>query len=208
MPNLFKKLKQPFPTEKVSFRVGAMTKTKDKAIALAYIDARDVMDRLDDVVGEGNWQAKYPFEGCCELSIYVNDSWVTKANCAGETKVEGEKGQASDAFKRAAVLWGIGRYLYECPNNWYEVDQYKKFTKDALKKIKSDFSAFTMVTFIDKDELKEHSSNIHAALVSDDLDIASGVWHDLTEIEQSVMWKAGHYFTEETKTIIRSFKPE
>ena len=105
-----------------------MTKDKSKGLALAYIDARDVMDRLDFVVGPLNWQAKYPFLGCCELSLLIGGQWVTKANGAGEPDFEGAKGQYSDAFKRAGVMWGIGRYLYGLSNIWLEIDRYKKFT--------------------------------------------------------------------------------
>ena len=32
--------------------------------------------------------------------------------------MEAEKGRISDAFKRAAVHWGVGRYLYNLPNVW------------------------------------------------------------------------------------------
>ena len=120
---------RPFPVERIHWRVGATTKDKSKGIALPYIDARDVMGRLDDVVGFENWQCRYPFAGCCEIGIYsyvANDGWVWKANGAGETNVEGEKGQYSDAFKRAAVMWGIGRYLYALPNVWTELDEYKR----------------------------------------------------------------------------------
>jgi hypothetical protein len=130
MPELTEKqlmdaLKAPFPTKVLSWRVGAMNKEKTKAIALAYIDARDVMKRLDDVCGL-NWQDRYPFDGCCEIGLKVGGEWVWRANGAGETDIEGEKGKFSDAFKRAAVLWGIGRYLYYLPNVWVEIDEYKK----------------------------------------------------------------------------------
>jgi hypothetical protein len=124
-----KELFEKFPEKKIHWRVGACTKDKKKGIALAYIDARDVMDRLDRVLKPNNWQVKYPFAGCCEISIKIGDEWVTKSNGAGETNVEGQKGQYSDAFKRAGVLWGIGRYLYDLPNNWHELDQYKRFVK-------------------------------------------------------------------------------
>lgn len=117
-------LTRPFPVKNIKWRVGSTTQDKSKGMALAYVDARDVMQRLDQVIGPAFWQATYPKEGCCELSIRVADAcgndcgFVTKSNCAGETDVEGEKGQASDAFKRAAVLWGIGRYLYYLPQTW------------------------------------------------------------------------------------------
>ena len=113
-----KDLKKPFSAISISWRVGATNGDKSKGIALAYIDARDVMMRLDDVCGAENWQCRYPFAGCCEVGIKIGDEWIWKANGAGETHVEALKGQFSDAFKRAAVLWGIGQYLYDLPNSW------------------------------------------------------------------------------------------
>jgi len=134
-----KKLFDPFPPSQVSWRVGATNKDKTKGIALAYIDARDVMDRLDDVCGPENWQVEYPFPGCCKIGIlsktkYVDGEWIWKSNGAGETKVEGEKGQYSDAFKRAAVLWGIGRYLYDLDSPWVELEN-NRIKKSELPKL-------------------------------------------------------------------------
>lgn len=114
-------LTRPFDLRKVKWRVGSRSKDKSKGMVLAYVDARDVMQRLDSVLGCANWQATYPMQGCCELSIRIDGEWVTKANFAGETQVEAEKGQASDAFKRAAVLWGIGRYLYYLDSIWVDL---------------------------------------------------------------------------------------
>lgn len=123
-------LKAPFDASKVSWRVGNTNAKKlgckpwqaTEGSALAYIDARDVMQRLDEVVGMNNWQCKYPFAGCCELSIRIDGEWITKSNSAGETQVEAEKGQASDAFKRAAVLFGVGQYLYDLPFIWINLN--------------------------------------------------------------------------------------
>jgi hypothetical protein len=117
----FDELRAPFPIEKISWRVGATNGDKTQGIALAYIDARDVMERLDDVCGIGNWQSEYPYKGCCRIGIKIDGEWVWKTNGAGETQVEADKGQYSDAFKRAGVLWGIGRYLYDTPNTWVEL---------------------------------------------------------------------------------------
>lgn len=110
-------LKEPFDAKAIRWRVGATTKDNSKGIALAYIDARDVMNRFDQVVGS-LWQCRYPGEGLCEIGLKIDGEWIWRANGAGETAVEGEKGQYSDAFKRAAVLWGVGRYLYYLPNSW------------------------------------------------------------------------------------------
>ena len=114
------KLKQPFDPSVIHWRVGSTSKDKKNGLALAYLNARDVMKRLDDVCGD-NWQVRYPFKGCCEIGIKINDEWLWRSNVAGETDFEAEKGQGSDAFKRAAVLWGVGRYLYYLKNIWVPI---------------------------------------------------------------------------------------
>lgn len=97
------------------WRVQSFSKFKPSASCVAYIDARDVMDLLDDAVGIENWQSDYKSIGSqiyAGLGIKVNNEWVWKWDVGAETDIESEKGQASDAFKRAAVKWGIGRFLY------------------------------------------------------------------------------------------------
>lgn len=123
-------LKAPFPEKAIHWRVGATTTDKSKGIALAYIDARDVMKRFDDVVGPEDWQDKYSHVTSngivCDIGLYTGERWIWKANGAGETQVEAEKGAMSDAFKRAAVMFGVGRYLYSLPNVWVELDNFRK----------------------------------------------------------------------------------
>ena len=120
---LYEKLAAPFPATEISWRVGSTNADKTKGLALAYLDARSVMRRLDECIGPQNWQCRYPFAGCCELGLFLYPhGWVIKANGAGVTEVEAEKGQYSDAFKRAAVLWGIGQYLYDIPSVWVPIE--------------------------------------------------------------------------------------
>lgn len=131
-----KSLLSEFPHEAVSWRAQSMTRDGDKAMALAYIDARDVMRRLDEVCGPEGWQDRYEVHGprvICYLSLRVGDDWVTKADGAGDTDVEAEKGAISDAFKRAAVKWGIGRYLYDLPAPWVPCETYEKGGKHYWK---------------------------------------------------------------------------
>ena len=95
-------------------------------MALAYIDSRDVQDRLDQVCGPAGWQCRYPHAGqktVCEIGIRVGNEWIWKADGAGDSDVEAEKGALSDAFKRAAVKWGIGRYLYDLDSPWVAIVQ-------------------------------------------------------------------------------------
>ena len=73
------------------------------------------MERLDLEVGSANWQTRFhevAGKSCCELGIKIDGEWVWKADGAGETSIEGEKGGFSDAFKRAGVHWGYARELY------------------------------------------------------------------------------------------------
>lgn len=85
------------------------------ASCVAYIDARFVQDILDDVCGAENWQVQYSeHKGnlFASIGILTNGIWVWKSDCGTESAVEKQKGEASDAFKRAGVMWGIGRFLY------------------------------------------------------------------------------------------------
>jgi hypothetical protein len=110
MENLLEKLQAP-----MDYKWRVQSVKFNKASCVAYIDARQVMDRLDEVLGIGNWQDSYEIIGgnlFCHLSVKIGDEWVVKSDCGTESNVEKEKGQASDAFKRAAVKLGIGRFLY------------------------------------------------------------------------------------------------
>lgn len=123
---LFNRLAEPFPADAISWRVGSTTQDKSKGMALAYLDARDVMDRLDLVCGPAGWERRHPHVGgttTCEIAIWAEGrGWIVKSDGAGDTQVEAEKGSLSDAFKRAAVNWGIGRYLYNLPSPWVELE--------------------------------------------------------------------------------------
>lgn len=131
---LQQKLECPFPPSVVSWRIGRKSKDGKHAMLLAYIDARDVMERLDRACGFENWQCKYSLSDhgllICDVGLRVNGEWLWRSNGAGDTNVEAEKGKCSDAFKRAAVLWGIGRYLYGLPSPRVAINEYGKWEKN------------------------------------------------------------------------------
>lgn len=137
----------PFEMDTISWRAQTVTKDGKKALALAYIDARDVMRRLDDVCGLAGWQCKYSHANgktICDIGIKCADEWIWKADGAGDTDVEAEKGAISDAFKRAAVKWGVGRYLYDLDAVWCPCEsrehngknQFVRFTDDPWNHLK------------------------------------------------------------------------
>lgn len=135
---MFDKLSAPFPPEAIHWRAQTVTKAGDKALALAYLDARDVMDRLDNAVGPANWRDSYietpKGRTICTLEIRVDGEWIAKSDGAGDTDVEGEKGSISDALKRAAVKWGVGRYLYDLGNVWAPCESYDSNGKKKWRK--------------------------------------------------------------------------
>jgi len=143
----FDALAAPFPPDRVSWRIGQMKKgdaTKGKA--LAYLDARDVMGRLDEVCGPGGWQCRYSHalnKTVCDIGVKVGDEWVWKADGAGDSDIEAEKGALSDAFKRAGVRWGIGRYLYDIPSPWVAVNQWKQIEDAEHAKLEGLLERFT-----------------------------------------------------------------
>lgn len=114
----FAKLAEPFPAADIEWRVQSAGKKDGTAWArvLAYITNRAIMDRLDAVVGPGLWRNEFRYEGkavLCGLSILTDaGEWITKWDGAENTDIEAIKGGLSSAMKRAAVQWGIGRYLY------------------------------------------------------------------------------------------------
>src|SRR5262245_54326065 len=124
-------LAAPFRPEEVRWKPGAVA--NGKALALAFVDARCVMNRLDEVFGVGGWQTSYavlPDGVVCTLRVRVGDAWVEHqdAGAYSEQSDAGDRLKAafSDALKRAAVHLGIGRYLYALAPQWVAWDAAKR----------------------------------------------------------------------------------
>jgi hypothetical protein len=133
-------LRKPLSAKDISWRVGRVREDGTKGQALPYIKPRVIQDLLDDVIGPENWRNSFvpnPMAGNPSLisviEILVNGQWVAKSDGAQLDDVTPEsnnkeiaiKGMYSDAFKRAAVMWGIGRYLYAFEAPWVELTNTK-----------------------------------------------------------------------------------
>lgn len=117
MDTIETKLKEPFSAKDIEWRISrqGLYNGKPKATCLAYLTARAVMDRLDEVVGSTNWSTKFTVLNSgvlCQLSVTINGTTVTREDGCEPSDIEPFKGALSGAFKRAAVQFGIGRYLY------------------------------------------------------------------------------------------------
>jgi hypothetical protein len=116
---ILEQLRRPFPATRISFKCQTKPSEKGNSLVVAYIDARDVMERLDEVVGP-DWSDRYEKAGTAKgLVCYLTVCGVTRAD-VGDDDNENEpvKSAYSDAFKRAAVKFGVGRFLYDLPKMW------------------------------------------------------------------------------------------
>jgi len=131
----YKKLKEEMP-----YRWRVQSTNQYSSTLVAYVDARDVEDRLDEVCGTENWSCDYKTAGTqmiAGIGIKCGEEWVVKHDGGSESQVEKEKGLLSDSFKRAAIKWGVGRFLYslvpiklksiERGGKFYPAHDFKKF---------------------------------------------------------------------------------
>ena len=133
-------LNAPTPKDEIKYRPGGgkfqMTSQRIKEKSgetikathqrmLAYVDARYVQDKLDEIVGTGNWENVYHRDEkgilFCTITITFKredgvEASVSKTDCGTESNVEQQKGEVSDAFKRCAVNFGLARDLYNLPD--------------------------------------------------------------------------------------------
>lgn len=129
-----KRLREPFRLDHVEWRVSRAGEKSGKAWAMVipYLNARAIQDRLDEVCGPENWCNEYteaPGGGVlCGISIRVGGEWVTKWDGAERTDVEAVKGGLSSSLKRAAVQWGIGRYLYDVTEGFAQISDAGRFS--------------------------------------------------------------------------------
>lgn len=141
------KLQEPFDPIDIEWRIGRSGEKNNNlwATALAYVSNRAIQNRLDEVFGCMFWKNEFKewheSSQICGISVY-NDtlkSWITKWDGADNTNFEGTKGGLSDSMKRAAVQWGIGRYLYNLDEMFVEVSETKvKDWNYAQIKVKDD----------------------------------------------------------------------
>lgn len=145
----------PFKEDEIEWRIAQSGKKGNGqiwAMCLAYVQARAIMNRLDEVCGPENWQVDYRFVSATEagtpgvmaqISIRCgaegHHAWVGKEDGAEQTDIESFKGGISSALKRAGSVWGIGRYLYKLDSAYATIvargtkdEKYAK-TKDGTE---------------------------------------------------------------------------
>ena len=135
-----RELAKPFPPEKVGWKVQRWSPDRKEGLAVAYVDARTVAARLDQVVGFDGWHDTYTVltdreeDGTRRVEVLCR---LTVLGVSKEDVGEGEdlKAAFSDAFKRVAVKFGVGRYLYELPKRWVPL-KGGAITPNALRELR------------------------------------------------------------------------
>lgn len=148
-----KLLEYPFQSNEIEWRVVSTSKDKSKGLVAAFVDSRAIQKRLDAVLGRENWQNNFRTitgsnnaltSHICEISIFYPErgEWITKSDGAGCTEIEPIKGGLSNAFKRAASMWGIGRYLYELTDIWAILKDGKYIDKTEMPRLRKEYTQF------------------------------------------------------------------
>lgn len=141
-PTVWQKLAAPLPKDRIDWRIDGKPKGRDGkffARFVAYIDAHFVRERLDEA-SESDWESRLTVlpqydvrdrDGVIVETIHVFKGALTIKGVTREDVGEGDsaKSAATDAFKRAAVRFGVGAELYAMGANWVEVDGDGKYAK-------------------------------------------------------------------------------
>jgi hypothetical protein len=127
-----RELKMPFRDEHVKWKPQRVS--GNKCFAICYVDARVVMARLDRVLGISGWSDSFEVlpDGSvvCRLRCCVAGEWVQKEDVGSPSEQPDEhdrmKAAFSDALKRAASKFGVGRYLWLAKGLWVDYDPQKR----------------------------------------------------------------------------------
>lgn len=139
--DVIRKLRAPFEPEQIKWKIQTSPRDgEDMAIVVAYVDARDVNERLDSATG-GDWAASYtepPFVLSGEqiaLMCHLTVGGVTRSDIgtADRSSPEAAKEVVSDAFKRASVMFGVGAHLYRFPRVKARVERVGRGTYLTFK---------------------------------------------------------------------------
>ncbi|MCM3390537.1 hypothetical protein LG296_19735 (plasmid) [Ureibacillus chungkukjangi] len=127
--NVLSALAEPMGDNEIEWKVQTVTSSPNglKALVVPYVQVRAIQSRLDEVCGL-NWKSEFkilPMGSAhaieCTISIFHENKWISRSDAAEPTNIESIKGGYSDSMKRAAVQYGIGRFLYSLPPQWVPI---------------------------------------------------------------------------------------
>ena len=161
--------------DEIEVRISEISKKGNYLTLLLYKTARTDAALLDETVGMYDWQNDYKLldgKMYCGIGIKSGEEWVWKWNVGTESNTEAEKGEASDALKRAGFVWGIGTELYSAPRIKVWSDKAKIEEYQGKYRCYDSFS----VKSIAYDKMERISELV--------------IWND-TQGKECFSWKAG-----------------
>jgi hypothetical protein len=132
-----KLLKSPFAKDRLGVKVQSYSKDRTRAMLVLYLQHTDVQDRLEEV--DPCWSSEVVGTERSGDTFYVRTR-LTLKQVSRENVGEGgdPKSAYSDALKRAAMLFGVGRYLYDSATVWTEYndqrDRFKQWSVDDYER--------------------------------------------------------------------------
>jgi hypothetical protein len=147
---IISQLSAPFPFEEVEVKIQVTNSDKKSGMVVFYLNRQAIQNRLDEVLGHLNWKNQYiawqEKAQLCGIAIFNEErnEWVGKFDGAECSDIEPIKGGLSDSFKRAAGMWGIGRYLSKIDGIWVEIEPRGKshiVKKNQMPTLKATYEA-------------------------------------------------------------------
>ena len=181
------------------------TKTKGSALLLLFQNARCAMNILDETVGT-DWQNDYKEVNgniYCGIGIKMDDEWVWRWDCGSFNAKDDEiqsKADASDAFKRAAVRWNIGRELYytpkvriKCPDSYYYNNRL--CMQFSVKEIMFSGKECTRLVIIDKFGNIVYTYGVSTKIQNEvaeasNLEELEAVWNNHKDLQKDTIFKS------------------
>ena len=130
-PEQLKKLSQPFSVDQIQWKPGAVNRDKTRCLALAYVDSRHYMARLDQV--DPGWSDSYevlPGDNTVVCRLTVGGVTRTDLGRKDEAEQNSLTSAAAQAFKRACTKFGLGRHLYFTDSPWVPYDAQRRCISD------------------------------------------------------------------------------
>jgi hypothetical protein len=163
---ILNELKRPFPPDRVSYKVQSTKQDQTAALIVAYVDARDVIERLNTVCPE-QWSDKHSIIVVnnellgveCSITIRDSDTSLTRMDVGIGDSLDdaniGVKTHYSDAFKRAGVKFNIAISLYDLPQIWLNEDKLYKpgnkikgVSKDGIKELRERYAKWVVNDYV------------------------------------------------------------
>src|SRR6516162_1607320 len=142
---LLAELEVPFSPEQVQWRVTNTTNDKKRGQVIPYADPRAYTDRLNALFTPRGWTREYKIETISNITRITKGESILSGKVlvtctvtilgigshsgTGEEWADDDNGLTSadaQAFKRACSCFGLGRYFYDIPPIWADLDQNRQ----------------------------------------------------------------------------------